>query len=302
MLFHEIYGSYYAAVAAILADAVKGPVTDARIREIVRERCFGESALTVPAALTDGTWPLLTSDRRTPIRHAPTMPLTLLEKRWMKTLLSDPRIRLFDPPAVGLEDVEPLYDPADLVYYDRYTDGDDYDDPKYVANFRAVLTAIREKRRMRIRFKSSRGIRNSRLCIPYRIEYSAKDDKFRVLATAEHNEWTINVSRITACQLLEPYSAEECRPRPMKKETLVLLVTDRRNALERVMLDFSHLEKETERIDETHYRLSLRYEREDETEILIRVLAYGPLLRVLSPSDFAEKLRERLLKQQKLRT
>ena len=301
MLFHEVYGSYYAAVSDILAEAVEKPVTDVRIREIVRERCFGESTLTVPAALTDGTWPLLTPDRRTPIRQVPTMPLTLLEKRWMKSLLADPRICLFDPPTAGLEDVEPLYDPADLAYYDRYTDGDDYTDPAYVAHFRTVLTAIREKRRMRIRFRSAKGLRNSRVCIPYRLEYSAKDDKFRVLATSERSEWTINVSRIRSCELLEPCAPEELRPRPMKKRTLVLQVTDERNALERVMLDFSHLEKETERIDETRYRLALRYETEDETEILIRVLAYGPLLRVLSPDNFAEKLRERLIKQQKLR-
>ena len=301
MLFHEIYGSYYAAVAAILTEAVGGGVTDARIREIVRERCFGESLLTLPAALANGTWPLLTKDGKTPLHFAPTVPLTTLEKRWMKAMLSDPRIRLFDPPSAGLEDVEPLFDPADLAYYDRYTDGDPYDDPRYIAHFRAVLTAIREKRRMRIRFISARGIRNSRLCTPYRLEYSAKDDKFRVLATAERHEWTINVSRITSCELLEPYAEETFRPRPMRKETLVLFLTDERNALERVMLDFSHLEKETERIDEKHYRLTLRYEREDETELLIRVLAYGPVLRVLSPSDFAEKLKERLQKQRKLR-
>ena len=301
MLFHEIYGSYYAAVAAILTEAVGGGVTDARIREIVRERCFGESLLTLPAALANGTWPLLTKDGETPLHRAPTVPLTTLEKRWMKALLSDPRIRLFNPPAAGLEDVEPLYDPSDLVYYDRYADGDDYDDPEYVAHFRMVLTAIRDKRRMRIRFISARGLRNSRLCLPYRLEYSAKDDKFRILATSDRNEWTINVSRITSCELLEPYAEETFRPRPMKKETLVLQLTDERNALERVMLDFSHLEKETERIDDKHYRLTLRYEKEDETELLIRVLAYGPLLRVLSPDGFAAQLRERIEKQRKLR-
>lgn len=45
----------------------------------------------------------------------------------------------------------------------------------------------------------------------------------------------------------------------MKKRILVLELTDERNALKRVMLHFSHLEKETERLDDTHYRITLFY-------------------------------------------
>ena len=47
----------------------------------------------------------------------------------------------------------------------------------------------------------------------------------------------------------------------------MLELTDRRNALERVLLHFSHLEKETRRLDENRYRLTLRYEKEDEMQI-----------------------------------
>ena len=51
---------------------------------------------------------------------------------------------------------------------------------------------------------------------------------------------------------------------------------DTRNALERAMLHFSDLEKETERIDDKHYRVTLKYRQGDETEILIRILSFGP--------------------------
>ena len=79
-------------------------------------------------------------------------------------------------------------------------------------------------------------------------------------------------------------------------------LTDDRNALERVMLHFSHLDRETERIDDNHYKITLYYEREDETELLIRVLSFGPVLKVVFPDDFIKKLFDRLEKQKNLRT
>ena len=82
---------------------------------------------------------------------------------------------------------------------------------------------------------------------------------------------------------------------------LVLELTDDRNALERVMLHFSYLEKETERLDDNRYKISLYYEKEDEAELLIRVLSFGPVLKVVSPDAFVEKLRKKLEKQKKLR-
>ena len=299
MLFHEIYGTYFRVVSDILTEAAAGALTDRRMRELVREKAFAESVLTIPSSLTDGTWPLLRADLTTPLTHPPSMPLTTLEKRWMKALLSDPRIALFSPSPEGLEDVEPLYRPDTFVYFDRYADGDPYGDPAYVRHFRTVL---REKRKLRIKFSGYRGKRHRWVCVPARLEYSPKDDKFRLLTFSPRNSLTVNLARIRDAELLEPYAPEEFTPRPPRKETLVLELTDRRNALERVLLHFSHLEKETERLDADRYRLTLRYEREDETELLIRVLSFGPVLRVMEPERFIEKVRERLERQKNLRT
>ena len=301
MLFHEIYGAYFRAVGDILAEAAAGKLSDRRMTELVRERAFAESVLTIPASLKDGTWPLLHDDLSTPIQHPPSMPLSTLEKRWLKALLSDPRIRLFEPSPEGLEDVKPLFTPDTFVFFDRYADGDPYDDPAYVEHFRTILTALRERRKLRIRFTGSRGRKHSWTCVPHRLEYSTKDDKFRLLTFSPRSTLTINLARIREAELLEPYAPEEFTPCPPRKDTLVLELIDQRNALERVMLHFSHLEKETVRLDEDRYRLSLRYEREDETEILIRVLSFGPVLRVIEPESFKEKIKERLEKQKKLR-
>jgi len=298
MLFSEIYGAYYRAVGAILTEAAAGTLTPARMTELVREKAFAESVLTIPAALQSGAWPLLTPQGGTPLRHAPTMPLSLLEKRWLKTLLSDPRIALFAPPSDGLEGIEPLYRPQDLVYFDRCADGDPWDDAAYAARFQVILTALREKRRLRVSFADRGGRRHTWNCAPCRLEYSPRDDKFRLI-TACGGKWcSINLARITACTLQQPCVPQECHVPVPPRETVVLTLRTERNALERAMLEFSYLEKQTEFLGGGRFRLTLHYEREDETELLIRILSFGPLLHVEAPEHFAGLVRERLQKQQ----
>ena len=300
MIFSELYGSYYKAVSAILGKAIDGTLTDRELTRTVLENAFGESLITIPAKLKDGSWPLLTEDYRTPLNHKPHTPLTKLEKQWLKALLLDPRIHLFAPSNEGLEEVEPLFTPEQFVYFDRYSDGDDFSDPRYIEHFRTILQAMREKRKLRIRFHGHRGNRQSFVCIPYKLEYSSKDDKFRLVTGYGRRPLTINLARMDAVQLLEPWEEREYLPPREQVETLVMELEDTRNALERAMLHFSDLEKETERIDEKHYRIRLKYKLGDETEILIRVLSFGPVLKVTEPESMVVQIRERLRKQEVL--
>ena len=130
MLFHEIYSSYYIAVSSILKEAVRGTLTGKKLNALVQEHAFGESLLTIPDGLKGEKWRLIHKDLSTPLEEEPSMPRTILEKRWMKALLLDPRIRLFMPDmaglegiglkeiglkeiglgGIGLEDVEPLFE------------------------------------------------------------------------------------------------------------------------------------------------------------------------------------------------
>ncbi len=299
MLFEEVYGSYYQVVAQILAQAVRGELTPKGLTALAAERAFAESALTIPDKLRTGKWPLLKPDLTTPLRHVPTRPMTTLQKRWLKALLLDPRIALFQPSMEGLEEVEPLYRPEMLVYYDRYSDGDPYADPAYIDCGRAILRALREGRRLRVEFQSGKGRARTCICVPHHLEYSAKDDKLRLIALTRRKALTINLSRIGAVEVLGPFAPEERWEPESRRETLVLELTDERDALERVMLHFSHLEKETRRLDGKHYVVTLRYDAQDESELLIRVLSFGPLVRVVAPQRFIDLVRERLDMQQK---
>ena len=300
MLFNEIYGSYYNAVAEILKYAVRGELTQQNIYEITGSKAFSESVLNIPGAMSSGEWPLLTEDLRTPLKHEPEMPLTMLQKRWLKSLLSDPRIRLFDVPEEGLEDVEPLYKPGAIVYFDQYSDGDPYEDDHYVGVFHIILRALREKRKLQISFTSNKGKSHDWECVPLKLEYSLKDDKFRLIISGDKRDTTINIARISKCSLLDAFELSEAVEKGHEKAHLVMELVDERNALERVMLHFSHLEKETVRLDGDRYLITLQYNQEDEAEILIRVLSFGPMLKVLEPSSFVDQIRNRLERQKRI--
>ena len=296
MLFSEVYGRYYQVVSSILSEALRGELTEQKIRKIVEEKAFSESGLVIPQALKDGTWPLLTKDMETPLQREPVMPLTRLEKRWMKTILQDSRIQLFGVSETGLEDVEPLYLADAVVYFDRYGDGDNFTEEGYKERFSIILKALRDKRKLEITYQSQGKKASVWHCIPRSLEYSSKDDKFR-LYVASKEIAALNLSRIVSCKLLEECSTGEDVPLVLKKEKLVLEVKDERNALERVMLHFSHFEKETVKLEEKRYQLTLWYEKEDKTELLIRVLSFGPMIKVMEPDSFITLVKERLQKQ-----
>lgn len=64
------------------------------------------------------------------------------------------------------------------------------------------------------------------------------------------------------------------------------------------MVEFSSFEKQSEYDADTNACLvKLWYQKDDETEVLIRLLGFGPVVRVLGPARFVRQLRERIDKQ-----
>ena len=300
MIFSEVYGNYFNAVAEILEKAVNHELTGEELTKSVRNHAFEESLFPISANMGDESWPLLRKDYTTPIRYAPEMPLTTLQKQWLKAILQDPRIQLFGPSDEGLEDVEPLFTPDMFVFFDQYSDGDPYEDGEYIRNFRIILSAIKNHRKVRVRFKSGKGNRQSWVIFPQKLEYSLKDDKFRMLFTSPNGRLeTINLGRIKNVTLQEKV-AEDIIPIARRQKQLVFDLKDERNALERCMLHFSDLRKETEKTGSRRYRIKLYYESEDEAEILIRILSFGPVIKVVEPDSFIALITERLQKQEQI--
>lgn len=295
MLFHEIYSTYFQTVTKILAEAVDHPLTTGEISSIIQNHAFEESTLNIPESLGAAHWQLLKEDGTTILGKKPTMPLTILQKRWINAIALDPRICLFTDQPVVFSDVEPLFLPEDIYVFDKYSDGDQYEDAEYIRNFRLILDAIKHQYPIQISITNRRGKRVTTRTIPEYLEYSEKDDKFRLIGTGSKLGNTINLGRITSCEKCENQQGGKVGKRslPQSRKVIFELVDDR-NALERVLMHFAHFKKQVEKTDDRKYQVTLHYDKGDETEILIRILSFGPMIRVVKPAAFINLIKDRL--------
>lgn len=99
-------------------------------------------------------WQLVKENLTTPLRHIPTLPLTTIEKQWLKAISLDPRIKLFDIDFQGLEDIQPLFTTEDYYIYDKYNDGDPFYDEEYIKRFRTILSALKDHQPLQIQMKN----------------------------------------------------------------------------------------------------------------------------------------------------
>lgn len=127
--------------------------------------------------------------------------------------------------------------------------------------------------------------------LPQLLEYSEKDDKFRLVA---YDGTVINVSRIEECHVTNNNVSTTNKQRVEKY--VLIEVKDERNTLDRVLLHFAHFKKETEKKENT-YLVKLFYDESDETEMVIRLLSFGPMIKVIEPLEFKQLIRQRLKKQ-----
>ena len=302
-IFSEVYGTYYNIVADILGKAASDGLTLEQLKRIVYKEGYEESGLELLPALTDERWTLLNKELKTPLRHKPSMPLTLLQKQWLKAVLLDERVRLFftDEELANeekaLEDVEPLYRLEQFVFFDRFVDGDAYKSARYRENFRQILCAIKEHTAIDASYRTNKdNVIVWTNLVPITLEYSAKDDKFRLQGMAGSRHVTLNLGKIITVELGEPLE-KELPLISASQEKMVLELVDERHTMMRALMHFSDLAKETEKLDDTHYLLTVFYDKSDETEMVYRVLSFGPTMKVREPECFVELLKERLKEQ-----
>lgn len=312
-LFSEIYSCYYQVLRHLLCSQEALTIQD--IRRRIYGEGFEESLLSIIPKLEDGTWNLFEKDGelyRSRISHSFITPVSDLEKSYLKALLSDPRMGLFleqtqlDALDKMLADLAPLWRPEQFYYFDRFADGDPYEDETYRTCFRTLLQAQKQDRYVDIDYTSPNGSRVHHHYIPARLEYSVKNDKFRLLALKPAQSAMkleiLNVSRIQSVKLMQktlssPVNLDAIIQRSYYKEPLRLRIVNKRNALERAMLHFANYEKNTTKIDEDTYECLIYYNQSMETELLIEVMSFGPMLTVLENERFLNQLKARLQRQ-----
>lgn len=323
-LYSEIYGAYYSVIADLLK---KGSFNNHELSLAVKEKGFGETMLYLVPKISDGDISLFerNGELYTSILSEGgnlNIPMSLLQKRWLAAVLADKRISLFlsteesQKLRTNLEGVEPLFDASDFIYTDRFTDGDDYDSEEYQQNFRMILNALRLHRVLDISFNSRRDKRVHYKFIPCKIEYSIKNDKFRLYAVERRKSkkygnkdrlYLVNLSRIEEIIETDEYIPEEELPEldnlitsEYYKEPVTLLIKTERNALERAMLQFASYKKNTTRLNDELYKCEIFYNEGNETELLIEVLSFGSAVEVVGNDRFKRLIKQRIEKQKEL--
>lgn len=317
-LFSEIYNCYYQVLRHLLCS--KTALTIQQICDQICGEGFEESLLSMIPKLETGAWNLFERDSGLFVSKlsAPFFtPVSHLEKSYLKALISDLRMQLFlnqeqlERLDAMLLDVKPLWRQGQFYYFDRFTDGDPYEDERYRRNFRTLLAAQKNREYVDIDYNSPSGRRVHHHYVPTRLEYSVKNDKFRLLALQKakgHMKLQIlNLSRIQSVQPTGKTCSSEVDiniwiQNTYYREPLKLHIINKRNALERAMLHFANYEKNTTKLDEETYECLIYYNQVMETELLIEVMSFGPMLSVVGNEKFLKSLKARLQRQRELTT
>ncbi len=317
-LFSEIYGAYFRTVERILSQE---RITQKEVQSIIQAEAFRDSLLFLPQKIlpeTPESWGLLrrhadgTTGRIT--KHEPPHYLTLLQKRWLKAKLNDPKMHLFLSDAelaaldAELADTAPLYPDGVFRYFDRFSDGDPYESAKYRRTFRKLLRAIRRREVVAVEYRSGKGSAVRGFFLPLKLEYSRKNDKFRLYCCRIRKKraggaGVLNVGRIvdlqsTGWEFPEREVPPDIFTRGRCSEPVQVRVYEERNGIERFLMEFASYEKHAERDEESRSCLvHLWYDTQEETELLIRLLGFGPVVEILSPPEFRAQAAKRTAKQ-----
>ena len=63
------------------------------------------------------------------------------------------------------------------------------------------------------------------------------------------------------------------------------------------MLHFAHFEKQDEKLEKNTYLVKIKYAHDDEPEMVIRILSFGPMVEVIGSESFRKLIIEKLKKQ-----
>ena len=282
---------------------------------VLKENGFEESPLFIMPKILSGEWDFFEEDNGifiSKLSDGFSIPLSKLQKCYISALLLDEKIQLFfnkkqlDYLKKLFACYHPLWTQEDFYYYDRFTDKDDFNSPVYINVFQTILSAIKKCQWISINYKGKNSI-NIHELLPCRLEYSLKNDRFRLIASPCPGNPVprielYNLSNIIEISFIEKY--EVTQPDINKaimesyyKEPVRLLIKDKRNALERTMLQFANYEKNTTKIDNDTYECCIYYNKNVETELLIEILSFGPVLQVTGNEYFLAQLKQRLKKQ-----
>lgn len=299
-LFSEVNSLYYQLMTNVLqVETLK------QQQQLLDQNGFKETPFEMLDYLKDDedSWHLL-KNHRSILKNPPQpLPLTKLEKAWLAAIQQESKFSCLGE-SFDLEESEPLFDWQDYQYFDQFVSEDRFDED-YGTTLQQLLMSIQKKELLTLTYQTvKKGLPAVHLFLALKLEYSAKNNKFRVIGKRKvGNSW--KQVTFNCCDIQKVEIANESFPVDVMRVNsplcqIVCELKDQRGALERATFHFSNYRKLLECVDDQLYRITLFYEKKDETELLINVLSFGARLKVIEPTSFVELIKQRLILQREL--
>lgn len=221
------------------------------------------------------------------------LPLTTMEIRWLKTILSDERIRCFfsdrqlDFISTYMQTEYPEISPLPvkhLVNFDKHITIDSMEKEAEHSLIKTLIKAINQKMLVDLTYVTRYGKEISGEFKPIVIEFSKRNNKFQVqMQSCDNNRfYSINLSQIISLvivpeefeyfEILQNYE----KHRELNERSVDIQFYDVRNTADRILTEFSPWKKYCEYDRETKiYTLQLFYQKDEELDLVVRLMGYG---------------------------
>lgn len=226
------------------------------------------------------------------------LPMSVLERRWLLTILNDPKISLF----LSREEIDALRGciceedpdlcplPVECVHYTDRFDNHPTVARKETAFLSALMTAAEAGKTVQLSYRCAKGGEMEGEYAPVVLEFSKRDNLFRgyFLSVSTGEISVMNLGRMTRVRVLEKSfhlgKANQTLAAYRKRNTRKVTVEfyDRKNLADRVLSEFSPWKKRCRYDRESGlYRLTVYYQKQDALELVVRLLGYGSGIRIL---------------------
>ena len=235
-------------------------------------------------------------------------PLTTIEISFLKALINDDRCKLILGNSYNLlkseldkpkyNEIYPYFDKDKYIVFDQYLNGDQFffEDQTYKDNLKLIIDAVKEQRAVFFKYIED-GISKTKVSVPEKIEYSQKENRFKVVLNSKNRP--LDIQNIRLCK----YSDEKLSS-SKKKEILTCVVAidipeEKKYIRDRLFREFSPFERDCEKIDSGHI-LKFKFEAGDYKEIAYRLLQFGPYVYCSEPGCVRERIKEKIDQQYQL--
>lgn len=311
-LFNDYKNRYYRCIQNIINGIYNGEkYTKKDIRAILQD-AYLEDEIVLVKELVDGRF-FDYEDDTASLMVGCDMPIRLnnLELAYLKMFVEDECFNgVLDDEL--LQKLKDKLDDVESLDYNKFWKrenvdkfGDDIKDEEFREKIITLEKAILENKYIKYTSKNKKGeIFKDKIAYPYKIEYSIKNNRYRLVVFCDNRAIKINIDVIMELEILKEktVTAEEkaqienfINAKKNISDPLVLKIEDNKNTLDRCFNLFSAYDKKYYYEGE-NLILNIYYHDFDKAEIIRDILSLGKSAVVLSPESVREEVIKRILR------